>query len=192
MSLDLPGFADPVFGAQAAFRAILAAMSRPGSIHSVGAGLAPPFPLNPSAAAVLLSLVDADTTLHLGAELESGHDWLAFHCGAKMADSIGAADFVMALEMPDLTTLANGSDEGPEESATLILQVSAFGEGEALHLSGPGLRVPEVLKVAGLPDTFVTAWAANHFLFPRGVDIVLCAGDQIVALPRSLHITREG
>ena len=63
MSIDLPGFADPVAGAQSCFRAVLAAMATPGSVHPAGEGLVPPAPLGAAMAAVLLSLVDGDTTL---------------------------------------------------------------------------------------------------------------------------------
>jgi alpha-D-ribose 1-methylphosphonate 5-triphosphate synthase subunit PhnH len=48
-------FADPVFESQAAFRAILAAMARPGAIHPCGQGLEPPAPLSPAAAAAILA-----------------------------------------------------------------------------------------------------------------------------------------
>jgi alpha-D-ribose 1-methylphosphonate 5-triphosphate synthase subunit PhnH len=45
-----------------------------------------------------------------------------------------------------------------------------------------------VLHAAGLPGDFVARWAANHALFPRGVDLVLCAGERLAALPRSVAI----
>ncbi len=192
MSIDLPGFADPVLGAQSAFRAILDAMSRPGSVHEVGALLTPPAPLAKAAAAALLALVDVDTALHLDDGCAAARDWIAFHCGAPFAPSVGAADFVLALSLPELSALAAGSDDGPDEGATLILQVSAFGEGQAFQIAGPGLREPATLRVAGLPDSFIDMWTANHARFPRGVDIILCAGDRLVALPRSLQIKGIG
>ncbi len=190
MSIDLPGFASPVLGAQSAFRAILDAMSRPGTRHMVGADLTPPAPLSPAAAATLLTLADADTALFLGEGCEAAAEWLAFHCGAPFAATIGSADFVLALALPDLSTLADGSDDGPEGGATLILQVEGFDAGPALHIAGPGLRVPATLHIDGLPNGFVAAWAANHARFPRGVDIILCAGAELVALPRSLRISK--
>lgn len=191
MSIDLPGFADPVLGAQSSFRAILEAMSRPGTRQIAGADLTPPAPLGRATASVLLTLVDADTKLHLDAAHDAARDWIAFHCGATFTSAIGEADFVLARTMPDLATLADGSDDGPEGGATLILPVTAFGEGDAFRLAGPGLEKPSVLKIVGLPDGFADAWATNHARFPRGVDIILCAGETLVALPRSLTIHGE-
>ena len=40
-----------------------------------------------------------------------------------------------------------------------------------------------------LPAGFAAAWAANHAKFPRGIDLILCAGTEIAALPRSVRIT---
>ncbi len=185
--ITLPGFADPVLGAQAAFRATLAAMARPGSIHAVGDGLEAPAPLDPATAAVLLSLVDGESPLALDAAAEPARTWLTFHCGAVFSP-VAQAHFVLALSCPDLATLCTGSDEAPEGSATLILQVPALGRGARYRLSGPGLREPTLFAAAGMPEDFAARWAANHALFPRGVDIILCAGSGLAALPRSVRL----
>jgi alpha-D-ribose 1-methylphosphonate 5-triphosphate synthase subunit PhnH len=94
----------------------------------------------------------------------------------------------MALSLPELAALPNGTDEMPETSATVILQVSALGSGRRFRLEGPGLRQPTELRVDGLPDEFVAIWQQNHALFPRGVDLILCAGDRLAALPRSVTV----
>jgi alpha-D-ribose 1-methylphosphonate 5-triphosphate synthase subunit PhnH len=189
MSIDLPGFADPVSGSQSCFRATLEAMSRPGSLHQAGSGLTPPAPLDPATAGVLLTLVDAETKLFLAPDCTPAGEWIAFHCGAAAHPAIGEADFVLTTTLPDLATLKAGTDSGPEEAATVVLQVRGFGGGQTLRLAGPGLREPITLSVDGLPEGFAAAWATNHALFPRGVDIILCAGTTIAALPRSLQIT---
>jgi alpha-D-ribose 1-methylphosphonate 5-triphosphate synthase subunit PhnH len=187
-AIDLPGFADPVLGAQACFRAVLEAMARPGRVQAAGEGLTPPAPLDCATAAVLLTLVDGDTPLWLDAAFAPTRDWIAFHCDAVAMPEIGRAAFALATEPPPFGQLDAGSDEAPERSATLILQVRGIGSGRKLRLFGPGLPAPALLRVDGLPAGFVAAWAANQALYPRGIDIILCAGSRLAALPRSLTI----
>ena len=191
MSIDTPGFANPVDDAQTAFRSVLDAMARPGSSHSAGTGLTPPPCLDPATAAMLLTLADAETPVFLAPELEPARDWVAFHCGAALLAEPARAAFVVATSLPDLTALDSGTDEAPENSATVILQLPALGEGPAWALAGPGLREPGILRARGLPADFAAAWARNHAAFPRGIDLILCAGAVLVALPRSLRITES-
>lgn len=188
MSTDLPGFADPVAGAQSTFRAVLDAMARPGTIHELPPGLTPPAPLASATAAVLLALADGETPLHIAPDCAAATDWLVFHCGITPCADPARAAFVLATALPDLATLATGSDEAPQDSATVILQVAALGTGPALVLSGPGLKAPTEFRCTGLPPGFAASWAANRALFPRGVDLILCEGARLAALPRSLTI----
>ena len=185
----LPGFADPVADAQACFRAVLGAMSRPGSVHTV-AGVSAPAPLDTATAAVLLTLVDQETPVWLDPAAGPVRPWLAFHTGAAEV-SPGDAGFAVALSLPCLDDLPAGTDEAPEAAATVILQVAALGRGQEFVLDGPGLRVPQSLSVDGLPGDFAAIWQRNHALFPRGIDLILCAGDRLAALPRSVS-GREG
>jgi alpha-D-ribose 1-methylphosphonate 5-triphosphate synthase subunit PhnH len=169
-----PGFADPVLDAQASFRAILEAMSRPGRIQRIEARITPPAPLCSAAGAALLSLAA---------------EWLRFHCGAPITTDIGAARFVVACgAAPSLDALDIGTDEDPQLGATLILQVTGLVAGDGWRLTGPGIQHEHRLHVLGAPAGFVAAWARNQALFPRGIDVLLCAGDSIAALPRSVTI----
>ena len=186
--IDLPGFADPVAEAQATFRAVLDAMARPGRLHQAGERLAAPAPLDQATAAVLLTVADNETPLWLDQAAAPARDWLAFHCGAAIVATPDQARFAVALSWPDLTCFPAGSHEAPEDSATLILQVAALGRGARYRLSGPGLREPAKLSISGLPSRFIGQWQANHAQFPRGVDIILCAGTALAALPRSVAI----
>ena len=88
------GFADPVHGAQQTFRALLGAMSEPGRLFTLHAaatdGLAPRDaerrpPLGIALAATLLTLLDADTPVHLAGALgnDAARAWLRFHTGAR-------------------------------------------------------------------------------------------------------------
>ena len=187
MNIDLPGFTDPVGDSQAAFRAVLDATSEPGRIVTIGAGLTPPAPLDPATAAILLTLVDADTPLWLDTAATAAQDWLTFHCGAP-STAPEAAAFAVALGLPDLRWFASGTHEEPELSTTLIVQMPALGQGRSWQLSGPGLATPATLAVAGLPDDFAAQWARNARRYPRGVDLILCAGTHAVALPRTVAV----
>ncbi len=187
-TLDIPGFADPVADAQTTFRAVLDAMARPGRICAVGPGLDPPAPMDVATAAVALTLIDQETTLHLDAGTRAAAPWLTFHAGPPITADIAAADFILASRCPNLSQLRTGTDEAPEASATLILQIAALGSGVAYRLTGPGLAEPCILHATGLPDDFVAAWQRNHALFPRGIDMIVCAGNHLAALPRSVTL----
>ncbi|MGI4809136.1 MAG: phosphonate C-P lyase system protein PhnH [Janthinobacterium lividum] len=186
MSDLLAGFGDPVRDSQAVFRSVMDAMARPGRVHRVNGPEVPN--LAQATAAVLLTLVDGETPLWLDDRAGSAWEWIAFHCGARRAEA-GAAQFAVVLgSMAALERFSAGSDEEPEGSATVILQVEALGAGEPLRLSGPGLEGEELLEVTGLPEGFAGFWQANSRLFPRGIDVILCAGDSLAALPRTVGI----
>jgi alpha-D-ribose 1-methylphosphonate 5-triphosphate synthase subunit PhnH len=185
MSTTYPGFADPVLDAQAAFRAVLQAMSRPGQVHRLPPLPEPPPGLSPAAAAMLLTLIDAETKLCLSAGPEA-EAWVRFHCAAPLAEA-GSAQFVLD-PAAGLLALDPGTEEEPETGATLILDVAGLEEGTGWRLTGPGIRDEHRLAVAGAPPGFLADWARNRRHAPRGVDVILCAGDRIAALPRSVAI----
>jgi alpha-D-ribose 1-methylphosphonate 5-triphosphate synthase subunit PhnH len=187
MTIDRPGFTDPVTEAQSCFRLVLQAMSHPGSIITLGQTVAAP-PLAPATASVLLTLVDAEVSLWLDDSLSASWDWLAFHAGVVRATRTERAAFLCATSLPPLESLNAGTDADPEAGATVILQVPALEGGPRRTIYGPGLEAPLTIAPLGLPANFVKQWQRNHDRFPRGVDLLLCAGNAVCALPRSLRI----
>jgi alpha-D-ribose 1-methylphosphonate 5-triphosphate synthase subunit PhnH len=181
------GFVDPVANAQLCFRAVLDAMSHPGRIARA-TGVTAPSPLGTAAAAVMLTLVDHETPLWIDPNLLSVRKWIEFHCGAAIVADPAVCGFGLTASLPDLHRFPAGSHESPETSATIVCQVGAFDTGTTFRLSGPGLREPAAIAVKGLPRDFVSIWRRNHALFPRGIDLILCAGDQLTALPRTVTI----
>lgn len=189
------GFADPARDSQRCFRAVLEAMSRPGRVQRLEPALLaePPRPLGRAAAAVLLTLVDPDTPVWLDPDAAAAAPWLAFHAGCPWAARPEEAAFVLGFGAapPALAALAPGTEEAPQEGATLVLMVATLAEGPgagAWQLRGPGIETEHHLRVTGLAPGFAASWAANHARFPRGVDVILCAGDALAALPRSVRI----
>lgn len=191
------GFADPVHGAQQVFRALLEAMSRPGRVQALPAaalaGLEPPAS-GRGLAAVLLALLDGETSAWLDpAGAPSGlADYLRFHTGVRLPQEPAAAAFVVTRATPAAaafwTTLADGSDEAPQDGATLIVEVPSLDAGPALVLQGPGIETVQTLRAGGLDAAF---WAARRTLeagLPRGIDLILTCGECLAALPRSTRV----
>ncbi|MBK1667275.1 phosphonate C-P lyase system protein PhnH [Rhodovibrio sodomensis] len=190
-----PGFAEPVHGAQQAFRRILQAMARPGTLQDCGRDLDPPPGLSPAMAAVCLTLADADAPLWLAPALgsEAVQGYLKFHCNAPIRDDAREAAFVLAdaAGMPALDACAQGCDRYPDRSATLVVEVpslAADGRG-AWRLQGPGIASTASLAVGGLPGDFPARWRDNAALFPCGVDLILTQGHTLAALPRTTRIS---
>jgi len=185
------GFADPVGAAQATFRAVLTALSEPGRVLALELALEPPPPLGPAAAAVALSLLDGDTPLWCDRTSRGALPSLRFHTGVPLVEAPEQARFALiadAAQLPSLAAFEAGSDEYPDRSATVIVEVGALGEGRALVLRGPGIPDRRTLAVRGLPAGFAAEWHANHARFPRGIDVILTAGNRLAGLPRSVLI----
>ena len=191
------GFADPVFAAQATFRAVLDAMARPGSIERIDTALTPPPPLSRGAAAIALTLADHDTPVWLGDDLAPHHgiaEWLRFHCGCDIVTAPAQAAFAFTggvAAVPDFATFNLGTSDYPDRSTTLILQVGTLQSGAGLVLTGPGIRARGRLQADPLPPDIVARLAANRALFPRGIDLLLATDDAVAALPRSIRVTEE-
>ncbi len=181
------GFADPVHDAQAAFRALLEATARPGTIVSLPQSGAPQ-PLPEAAAAIALTLCDRDTAVWLDACLATPSvcQWLRFHTASPLVADPADACFAFArADTAPFGSLSTGTDEAPERSAILVLLVKGFVPGRVLRLSGPGIETEKVLSVDGLPSAFLAWRAGNLALYPRGVDVLLISGNKAAALPRT-------
>jgi len=193
MSAIHAAFADTPRESQRVFRAVMSAMARPGLIVEVDAGFAPPAPLNAAAAAVLLTLADFETTVWADTGSTDAAQFLRFHTGARLIDDPAAATFALLTDpqaAPALETFAQGTPDYPDRSATLIMQVEAFGQD--WRLTGPGIDGETRFSAGPLPGAFVSQWRGNHARFPQGVDIVFASSGQIAALPRSTEIVEAG
>lgn len=187
-----PGLADPSHDAQQLFRAILDATSHPGRIVPVPAAPAGPGALSAAATAYLLTLADRDTPVWLADAFDRPEvrDFLRFHTGAPLvALRAEAVLAVMACDAPRPFDSFNlGTDAYPDHAATLIVEVPDLRGGPTRQWHGPGIDGRFAVAIAGPAEDFWQDWAANHGLFPCGVDIVFTAGTQLCALPRSIAV----
>jgi len=201
----------PVHGAQQTFRVLLDAMSHPGRVYSLPpaaiAGVQPPkasdgHSMSIAAAVSLLTLLDAESSVHFaGLQDASGlAGYFRFHCGAPSV-SLDQCQFAYArgseADAASCEGMQQGSDTAPQDGATLVLDVDGLathaqkGEVQVLRARGPGVQTQSVLSVRGsLPELW--RWRARQaHAFPRGIDLLLCCGDQVAAIPRSTLLALE-
>lgn len=190
----VPGFDDESFGSQAVFSTVLEALSHPGRPLIVPTNCALPTHGQASAAAIMLSLLDADTSLWLSDTLRQSDTavWLRFHTGCQLVTEPEAAQFLWIAQgdaMPTLSALRLGSDTYPDQSATCILETSGMhANASGWTLTGPGILNQHFIGMSGLPDEFLAAWQSNYRLFPRGIDVLLTTPTHLVGLPRTTKI----
>jgi alpha-D-ribose 1-methylphosphonate 5-triphosphate synthase subunit PhnH len=192
-NLIAAGFTDPVFQSQAAFRAVLAALSEPGTMQSVSGAILPPDGLCAATATALLTLADYETPIFLPQQLRDGPAgaWLRFHCGAAILDAPTGAVFAVidgASATPPLAAFDPGYDQFPDRSATVLVQCAALTGGGIVTLSGPGIAGSRNIAPQGLRPGFWAEVAANAEIYPLGVDLILSCGDALIGLPRTTRI----
>ena len=178
------GFASPPVDAAHAFRAVMRAMARPGTIEDV-AGATPPAPLSVAAGTVLLTLCDPETPLHLAgdADCTGARDWITFHTGAPLVARTEAMFALGTWEaLAPLGDYPVGTPEYPDRSATLIVEMDRL-QASGARLTGPGIADTAALS---LPE--VAAFQANARAFPLGLDFLFTCGDRLAALPRSTRV----
>ena len=196
---ELPaGFADKVLSAQSTFRSVMDAMARPGSVQRIVAAAGTPAALMRGSAAIALTFFDHDTPVWLDQLMSETSDvtkWLKFHTGAPVVGDSSICSFAVigdARALPALDRFAFGTNEYPDRSTTLILQVESLTQGRSLELRGPGIDGTAVLQAAIEPADLFERLAVNAALFPRGIDVVLVHDDTIVAIPRTTRLIAKG
>ena len=187
------GFARPAIESAEVFRAILNAMSKPGSPVDFTSGARPPSPLTSETAAVLLTLIDADVPLWLAADLSRPdiRSWLKFHAGAQLVDEVSQAAFAVVTarsKVQALSALFIGTAEYPDRAATVILQLDGLGNRRTHQLSGPGIESTVDLDLANLPAGIIELMERNRTLYPLGTDLIVTAPGKAIGIPRSTSI----
>ena len=196
---ELPaGFVDKVLSAQSTFRSVMDAMARPGSVQRIASAAGTPSAMMRGTAAMALTLFDHDTPVWLDAATSATADvanWLKFHTSAPVVADSSIASFALVADpenLPALDRFAFGSNEYPDRSTTLILQVESLTDGPVVELHGPGIDSTTTLRASIQPHNLFERLTINGALFPRGIDVVLVHDDSIVAIPRTTRLVRGG
>jgi len=177
------GFANAPIDAAHAFRAVMNAMARPGTIEQVRGAQLPV--LSIAAGVVLLTLCDPETPVYLtpSRDTQDVRDWIAFHTGAPICAPADAAFALGDWDQMPLAAFPLGSAEYPDRSTTLIVKVPTLSKDGAT-LRGPGIERSAALN---LPD--LQTFQANAQLFPRGLDFIFTCDDRLAGLPRTTRVS---
>lgn len=191
------GFDDPAREAQAVFRKVMDAVARPGSIADLSFAVDSPQGLHCAAATTALTLFDFETAVWLDPALRGGpvEAWLRFHTGCPLTEASDEAVFAVVTDpaaMPELADFDMGDAKYPDRSTTLIIQIEAVEGGQPVTIAGPGVKGERTIAPRGLPAGFWKQLQANNAQFQFGVDVILVAGSQLMALPRSTRVTPKG
>src|SRR6266699_851336 len=155
---ELPaGFADKVLSAQSTFRSVMDAMARPGSVQRIAAVAGTPSTMMRGTAAIARTLFDHDTPVWRDEGMSATSHvakWLKFHTSAPVIADSSISSFALIGDpknMPALDRFAFGSNEYPDRSTTLILQVESLTDGPVVELQGPGIDGSATLRASIRP-----------------------------------------
>ncbi|AMS31417.1 hypothetical protein AEM42_01585 [Betaproteobacteria bacterium UKL13-2] len=185
------GFSDTTQASQQVFRLGLHVFARPGTLVEVPSDAVAPKGIGAAANALLLALLDQDVSLYLAPQRSAAATYYRFHTGCTLASIPSEADFVFVGiedEMPSVETLKMGTEYAPDESATMVREVSLIEVGVGMTLTGPGIQTETRLMVPELDTAFAQTRSEIASLLPRGVDIFLTCANQLCGLPRSTRI----
>ena len=174
--LSTPIRSEAEVNANAAFDALLWALSRPGLMRDLP---------QPGEAPIIHALIDRECRVHCADPRLLPQ---IMRAGAEVAQ-IDNADHVFLGRMTEsgaLRAVQTGSDMYPDDGATVVVQAE-IGSGPHLRLSGPGIDSRIDVRIGGLPEGFWQVRAAS-IRYPIGFDLVLLDDARVLGVPRSTRV----
>lgn len=172
---------------QQLFRGLLDAFSYPGRITACTQRGVPAW------LAILISLVDGETTLADPGQMLSDEMWSRLEVRHAVPEK-AAYILIDGSSMPELLP-SLGTLEAPESGATILIIVDSLHSAMAgevrMKLRGPGIKDAALISVDGLNPSWIESRNEWVSAFPLGIEIVLCDAHQFLALPRTTHIDLE-
>ncbi|ERG97260.1 phosphonate C-P lyase system protein PhnH [Haloquadratum walsbyi] len=193
---------DPVHDTRQTFRTLCTALSHPGTIKEVG--------VTPADHAVVATLVDHELQAQIDdEELRSALDAR----GRYEAADADEADIIHTRGTPswDIRNVSRGTLLEPSDGATVIYRVetlttpassssspsrSAFERDgtinhDVVRIDGPGVPAETDRTVTiGLPPEELDRISIAQSTYPRGVDVIITTAESVLAIPRSVSISR--
>lgn len=173
------------------FRVILDAMAKPCTPQNFHSTSGAPSPLFSNTSDLVNTLCDFQSAIWLSASFDTPDvtRHIKFNTGAPIVNIPREATFAIltAQQVSEIGDFNLGTDEYPDRSTTLLIQVDGF-DSDDVELSGPGLKLPISFGAAGLGVAFWAAMIVNHNLYPLGVDVIFISPTAIACCPRSTRI----
>lgn len=173
-----------------AFRNLLDAMSRPGTVHGLSDSVAD---RDGALALLARTLLDAEVSVAgAGADDEPSVRAMAHASGCRLA-ALPEADFVVAgggSSAGAVSRVRMGTPDWPDSSATVVYLVDRVAqEGGDTVWTGPGIPGERSPRIDGFdPAEWERLREANSG-YPIGIDCVfLDASGRILAMPRSTRV----
>jgi len=189
---------DDIFDSQATFRALLDALSRPGTIRRLPAR---PYASAPQgfcapALTILKTMCDHRVSFSIGSSSRRPDlvSYLTMNLSTPF-EEVEKADYVLFEGErfdPDFANLNHGTLEFPEFSATALLCVRRLSDGgqialpgSSLRFRGPGVKGTASLRAAGLDARYLEERSRANQFYPMGIDLFLVDADgRVAGIPR--------
>ncbi|MFE5323116.1 phosphonate C-P lyase system protein PhnH [Paenibacillus sp. NPDC056579] len=188
---------DPVHDTQAIYRALLNAVSRPGTVERLEASIARlqlPLGICPAAAGIASALLDGEVRFAM--LMEDQEAFTAYvrrmlfskEAAAAEADYLFADGIMPEAEIREVMgSVKRGTLVAPDDSTTLFIRVDRIESGDELQLqasggqeqnvclllSGPGIRTKQACIIHGLSREWLIARGTINSEYPMGVDVFL-------------------
>jgi alpha-D-ribose 1-methylphosphonate 5-triphosphate synthase subunit PhnH len=181
---------------QLSFRSVLSALAQPGLVTNINPNRDPsPWPIDAATLYVLAMVLDSDVRLWVASSFPPAvRESARFYFGVELTGDQLQADFALLTDPVGLlpvSRFSTGTALQPELGATAILQVDDFVSGSVARLTGPGIESSTVCSPAGFTSEVWKKLAQQRVQFPCGIDLLVCSGDHLLAIPRSTTIEAE-
>ena len=187
-------------GSHRAFRSLLDAFARPGTIADLGS-LAADLDVDPTLIPVL-ALADLEVVVAVIDDPDRADEiasLLRRSTAARITDEPSEADMVLVtgdVAAAEIALVRRGDAAHPELGAHLILRVDHLGDVATsgpdcreIRISGPGARMGRIVAVAGFDPAIVAALQRANADHPAGFDTWLVDGaGNVIGIPRSNRV----
>lgn len=138
----------------------------------------------------VMTLFDNEVTFHTTFKSD-GQEFITL-TGARMVEEAGDADYVVIKEKDLNSSIFEKASVGtlpsPEHSASLIIEVESFHQGNFYKMTGPGIKDEVIIQVS-LDEKWIHHRNEKCKEYPLGIDLILIDDqNNMMSIPRTTKI----